>query len=139
MPHDKTNLPCGFSWPPAVLITTLVCALGPLSLQPHTGPEIAIKIASTRKHYVTGERVRIHVELTNLGNRDLLVGRELTGYGSNPADITFQVWNSAGKSNAGEKNAGDCCPAEEPCSRSHSFFKELVALPPSFGYGSTGG
>jgi hypothetical protein len=79
-----------------VLIITLVCALGPLSLQPQTGPEIAIKIASSRKHYISGERVRIRVELTNLGNRDLLVGREFTGYGSNPADITFQVWNSAG-------------------------------------------
>ncbi len=65
-----------------MLIMTLVCVLGSLTLQPQTGPEIAIKIASTRKHYVTGERVRIRVELTNLGNRDLLVGRELTGYGS---------------------------------------------------------
>jgi hypothetical protein len=120
-----------------MLIMTLVCVLGSLTLQPQTGPEIAIKIASTRKHYVTGERVRIRVELTNLGNRDLLVGRELTGYGSNPADITFQVWNSAGKAMPGEKNAGDCVSRQNPDSVATAVLKRWIALPPASSYVST--
>jgi hypothetical protein len=121
----------------SVLVLTLVCALGPLSLQPHTGPEIAIKIASTRKHYVSGERVRIHVELTNLGNRDLLVGRELTGYGSNPADITFQAWNSDGKALPGQKAARDCVLRQNPDSVATAVLKRWIALPPASSYVST--
>jgi len=74
--------------------------------------------------------VRIHVELTNLGNRDLLVGRELTGYGSNPADIIFQVWNSAGKAMR-EKNAGDCVSRQNPDSVATAVLKRWIALPPA--------
>ena len=121
----------------SVLIVTLVCALGSLSLQPHTGPEIAIKIAATQKHYVSGEKVRIRVELTNLGNRDLLVGRELTGYGSNPADITFGVWNSAGKAVPGQKAARDCFLRQNPDSVATAVMKRWIALPPASSYVST--
>lgn len=118
----------------SVLIMTLVCAFGPLSLQPHTGPEIAIKIAAARKHYVSGERVRIRVELTNLGHRDLLVGRELTGYGSNPADITFQVWNSNGKALPGQKAAADCVLRQNSDSIAAAVLKRWIALPPASSY-----
>jgi hypothetical protein len=105
-----------------------------VSLQAQTGPEISIKIEATQRVHVSGGNLAIRVELTNLGNRDLLIGRNLTGVGSNPADITFQVFNSAERPMPGQRAALDCVMQRNPDSLAIAVMKRWIALPPGSSY-----
>jgi hypothetical protein len=105
-----------------------------LSSRAQTPSAITIRIRPTQKFYVPGKPIQIRVELTNSGLRDLLVGRELSGVGKNPADVVFQVRNSSGTSLPTLSAASDCVLTASPDSLPTAVLKRWIALPPGTSY-----
>src|SRR2546423_313518 len=96
--------------------------------------DITIRIEATEKVYATGEPVRVRVELSNSGRRDLLVGRNLSGVGKNPADVAFQVWDSEGRSLPTLAAASDCVMISNPDSLPTAVLRRWISLPPNSSY-----
>jgi hypothetical protein len=117
-----------------VATLTLFSAIFFNLLPAQTTPEIAISIGATQSVYLKGEPIRIRVELRNLGRRDLLVGRQLSGVGMNPADVAFQVWNSEGHALPGESAAADCVMVANTDSLAVAVLKRWISLPPGSSY-----
>jgi hypothetical protein len=116
------------------LTTLLVLSSFEFSVQAQTRPEIAVRIEATQRVYVVGDYLRIRVELTNSGSRDLLVARNLTGVGSNPGDITFTMYDSVGRTMPSQGVAVDCFMTRNPDSLAIAVMKRWIALSPRSSY-----
>ena len=123
----------------AVLVISFLTATGPASTrgQEASRPDLGIRIEAAKTVVSKGEPLSIRVEFTNRTQRDLYVARNLTGVGSNAADITFAVWNSAGQAEPGERAAADCVIKPNPDSLLVAVMKNWVALPPGSSYATS--
>jgi len=97
--------------------------------QPSKPSEVTIQIKSTKSKVVSGDPIALVVSITNKGQRDILIGRNLPGVGSDAAHVDFLISDKQG--HLPEGNATDVDRfTPNPESFANAVIRNWVALPP---------
>jgi hypothetical protein len=98
-------------------------------------PPLRLRIWAERKIYKQGERIPIHVELTNVSGHDVFIGRELWTNAS-PARMKLFVVLSDGREVSGRNAAAEKLPAPAARDFADALLKWSVLLPAGYSYSS---
>ena len=99
-------------------------------------PPLRLRIWAERKIFKQGEKIPIHVELTNVSHHDVFIGRELWTNAS-PSRVEFFVMLSDGRNVTGRGSAKDNLAAGAKADFAEALLKWCVLLPAGYSYGTS--
>ncbi len=103
---------------------------------PPAATVLRVRVSTDRGTYVTNSDIPISVQITNVGSRDILVGRDLLR-NTSPSQLRFYVTAGDGHALSYQRSVVDGLPAHALDDLPRAVLRWCLALDPGYSYGLT--
>jgi hypothetical protein len=126
-------------WALLATLVTFAFALHAQSVRPappSSPPELHLRISTARHTYKNNSEIPISVQITNIGSRNILVGRDLLR-NTSPSQLAFYVTPADRHALSYEHSVVDGLPAHALDDLPSAILRWCLSLQPGYSYGVT--